>query len=97
MEFNEINKKAVDATRKRLERANFQPNIDQTIIHLIEELGEVAHQRNNDLLERREGYNQKDMGKEISDCIILLMFLASQYEVDLEKEVLDKIKDIDTR
>lgn len=93
MEFNEIYKKAKETTKNRLKRANAEPDINQTIIHLLEELGEVAFQRNNELI-RKENSSQKNMGEEIADCVILLMFLASQYDLNLEDEIIKKIKDI---
>ena len=66
------------------------------MLHLVEELGELSKQIVNEKLKRREK-DIKNVAEEISDCIILLMLLANQHNINLEKEILDKIEDIKTK
>jgi len=93
MEFNEIKRKAIEAMSERLDKKNIKINTDLIMIHLIEEFGEIASQINNVKLKRKE-INIKNIGEEISDCIILLMRLSKEYNIDLEKELLEKIEDV---
>ena len=93
MEFNEISNKAVEVIEERLTKKQIKSNIDLTMTHLIEEFGEIASQINNGKLKRRE-VEVKNIGEEISDCIILLMMLARQYNIDLETELLNKIEEV---
>ena len=93
MEFEEIKNKAVEAMEERLIKLNIKTDVDLIMTHLIEEFGEIAIQINNGKLKRGE-VDIKNIGEEISDCIILLMRLSKEYNIDLEKELLDKIEDV---
>ncbi len=63
-----------------------------TALHLMEELGEVMREALH-----LEGYKSPDpaarerLGGELADVTLLLLKLASQYGVDLEKVVLEKM------
>ena len=63
-----------------------------TALHLIEELGEVMREALH-----LEGYKKPDpeararLGGELADVTLLLCKLASQYGVDLERVVLEKM------
>ena len=91
MEFEEIERKAIECVETRLSRKNIKNNIDLTLTHLIEEFGELALQINNGKLKRKE-VDVKNIGEEISDCIILLLMLSKQYNIDIEKSLLNKIE-----
>ena len=93
MEFENINNKAIESIEIRLSKKKLKPNIDLTMSHLVEEFGEIAAQINNGKMKRGK-VDVKNIGEEISDCIILLMMLAKQYNIDLENELLNKIEEI---
>lgn len=69
-----------------------------TALHLIEELGEVMREALH-----LEGYKSPDpaarerLGGELADVTLLLFKLASQYGVDLERVVLEKLMANDLR
>lgn len=96
METNELARLAIEATKERLKKRKVNPTIEQTLIHVMEEIGELAYQVNNKLLNRNTPVH-KNFGEEIADCIILLMMLADQYNLDVEKELLSKIEDLKSR
>jgi NTP pyrophosphatase (non-canonical NTP hydrolase) len=91
MEFEIIRKKAVECVEVRLSKNKIKNNIDLTLTHLIEEFGELALQINNGKLKRKE-VDVDNIGEEISDCIILLIMLSKQYNINLEKVLLNKIE-----
>lgn len=89
--------------QRRLERFDADRGWDavspaHTALHLIEELGEVMREALH-----LEGYKQPDpearerLGGELADVTLLLFKLASQYGVDLERVVLEKMTANDLR
>jgi NTP pyrophosphatase (non-canonical NTP hydrolase) len=93
MKIEEMQNKAVEAVGERLNRKGITPCIDLTMTHLMEEIGEIARQINNGKLKRKE-VDIQNIGEEISDSIILLALLASQYNINLEKVLTDKINSV---
>lgn len=93
MEIKELQNKAVETVKERLAKKDLRPSIELSMLHLVEELGELTSQIMNGKLKRKE-VNIKNIGEEISDCVIMLMVLADQYDINLEKEILEKIKEI---
>ncbi|MGM5480588.1 MAG: hypothetical protein ACQESC_03955 [Nanobdellota archaeon] len=68
-------------------------DIDTTAIHLFEEFGEVARQLFN-RKSGREELDKENLAEEISDCMILLSRLACNFDIDIEKSVENKIKNL---
>jgi len=67
---------------------------EEIFIHLIEEIGEIARQLTNKRI-RKEKFDHKNLGEEISDSILFLTYLASLYKINLEdslKEDVEKLK-----
>ncbi len=93
MEIKKLQEKSVEAVKQRLSINQIPLDDELLTIHLMEEAGELAHQIMNKKLKRRE-IDLQNLGEEISDCMILLMNLANIHNIDLEKAILDKIKDI---
>lgn len=95
MEIKEIQKKAIEAIETRLNKKNIKHDVNLTLTHLIEEFGEIARGINNVKLKRKD-IDIDNLGREISDCIILLLNLAKQYNIDIESTILNKIEEIRT-
>jgi len=95
MEIKEIQKKAIEAIETRLNKKNIKQDVNPTLTHLIEEFGEIAQEINNVKL-KRKNIDVNNLGKEISDCIILLLNLAKQYDIDIESTILNKIEEVKT-
>ncbi len=88
---------SLSALQRRLEAFDAARGWDavspaHTALHLIEELGEVMREALH-----LEGYKTPDpaargrLGGELADVTLLLLKLASQYGVDLERVVLEKL------
>lgn len=77
--------------QKLLVNKAFNPYIDiynsgKVLIHLVEEIGEVCKAY-------REPFNDALLKRELGDCVIMLLFLASSLGFDLEECTLEKIKE----
>lgn len=96
MEIKKLQEKSVEAVKQRLSINQIPLNDELLTIHLMEEAGELAQQIMNKKLKRRE-IDLQNLGEEISDCMILLMNLAKIHNIDLEKAVLDKIKEVENK
>lgn len=89
--------------QRRLERFDAERGWDavspaHTALHVLEELGEVMRE-----VLHLEGYKTPDpaararLGGELADVTLLLFKLASQYGLDLERVVLEKMTANDLR
>ena len=64
---------------------------ETTIIHLMEELGEISRQIYNQKI-GRDNLDRENLAEEIADVSMLLNKLATLHEIDVEKAINDKIK-----
>ena len=62
-------------------------------IHLTEELGEVARQLSNEKI-RPDLFDKENLKEEIVDVILEAIILANICEVDLDKEIIQKIDNL---
>ena len=85
-EYQELSKELISLIDKK---HNFQHDVDTTLIHIMEELGEVAREVYNKKSGRSD-YDRKNLAEEIADCIFLLMQLANNFDFDMEKELINK-------
>jgi len=69
---------------------------DTTIIHILEELGEIARQLYNQKI-GRDKLDKENLAEEISDCMILLSQLARNFDIDIEKSVENKLQKLKER
>jgi NTP pyrophosphatase (non-canonical NTP hydrolase) len=60
------------------------------VIHLMEEVGEVAKQVTNEY-HRPEKFDKKNFGSELADVLMFIVILADLYKIDLSKEMRDSI------
>jgi NTP pyrophosphatase (non-canonical NTP hydrolase) len=93
MEIKELQKQAKEAAKKRLSKVNLEPNVDLTMTHLMEEIGEIAAQINNKKLQRGK-FDLNNLGEEIADSMILLSLLGEQHNINLEEVIPKKLKEI---
>jgi len=91
MDINEIQKRIVEFAKKRAKAKNFQDNPELTFTHLVEELGEIARQLTNKKM-RPELFDENNLKEEVIDVILESLILAHQCNVDLDKEISNKIE-----
>jgi NTP pyrophosphatase (non-canonical NTP hydrolase) len=90
MEIDEMQKQIVELINKIDEKYENRHDIDITLIHLIEEFGEIARERYNEKM-GRDKLNKQNLEEEIADCFMLLTKLADNYDIDLKKAIDNKI------
>ncbi len=96
MEIETINKQIIEIIDKIDARYQSKHDIDLTLIHLTEEFGEIARERYNEKM-GRDKLNKQNLEEEIADCFMLLVKLADNYNINLEKAIINKIDKLKIR
>ncbi|MBI2045496.1 hypothetical protein HYT23_05535 [Candidatus Pacearchaeota archaeon] len=96
MEIKELQKMASEAIKKRQEKMGVKLDPKLTLVHLTEEIGEIAKEIINEEM-RKEKFNIDNLAEEIADSINDLLMLSTQYNVDLENVIIKKIKEIEKK
>jgi len=96
MELNELQKKADEIIDKIDEKLNCSHDINSTILHLIEELGEVSRELNKPNI-RNEDIDKEELGDEIADVFLLLLRIANLNDINLEESIKRKIEKLNKR
>lgn len=96
MDIQEIQEKIVKFAKQRAEQGKFTLDEELSLIHLIEELGEVSRQIFNKKA-RPEKFNQNNLKEEVCDVILESFILANLLNIDLSKELNIKIEELNKR
>lgn len=96
MDIKEFQKECVDIVNKVDAKLKINHNSEVTVMHLIEEFGEVVRQVINPKL-NRDNVNKENLGEEIADIILLTSKLADNYDINIEEAVKYKIKKLKQR
>jgi NTP pyrophosphatase (non-canonical NTP hydrolase) len=96
MELKEFQKQAKELIAKIDSKQKGKHDAETTLIHLTEELGELARQIYNKKV-GRDTVDKSNIEEEISECLILLAQLANNFDIDLEKSVKETIKKLEER
>ena len=90
MDMGDIQKKIVEFAEKKasMDKSELLPEL--SYIRLTEEMGKVAKQLFNKKVRPNE-FDKVDLAKQIVDVILEASLLANLCEVDLNKEVSEKI------
>ena len=89
--MNEIQIKSNEIIDKIDEKMKGIHDNDTTIIHLMEELGEISRQLYNQKI-GRDKLDKNNLAEEIADVSMLLNKLATLNDIDIEKAINDKLK-----
>ncbi len=92
-ELQNLMNKTVDLLDKKF---NCKHRVNNTFLHLIEEIGEVADEINKPNIRNKET-DIENLSDEIADCVILLTKLAVVYNIDLEDAIKNKIEKLKQR
>ena len=90
MDIKEIEKRIVDFAKKRVSAEKTELLPELSYIHLTEEMGEVARQLSNKKI-RPNLFDKENLKEEIVDVILEAILLANLCEVDLDKDIKQKI------
>jgi len=96
MELKELQTEAENIINKIDEKLKAKHDDEFVLIHLSEELGEVAREIINPKL-RRGNKNKDNLSEEIADIILLTSKLANNNNIDIENAILNKIKKLNER
>jgi len=91
MEIEEIQKRIVEVAKLRQNKKGYTISEELSTIHLMEELGEIASQLFNKQA-RPDKFNRENLKEEVCDVILESMILADILNIDLSKELNDKIE-----
>lgn len=89
MEIKDLQKEAKILISKIDKQYPGKHDADTTLAHLLEELGELSAQIYNKKI-GREKINRELLESGFSDCIMLLLHLANNYNVDVESAIKKK-------
>ncbi len=96
MELEEIQKKVLEFEKKWENAKNVEFAPDLTMLHLTEEVGELAQQ----LFYKKakpERFNPENVKEEICDCLLVLICLADKLKMNLSEELIKKINSLNQR
>ena len=96
MNINEFQKTCVEAVNDVDKKLRINHDNQTTIMHLIEEFGEIARQINNPKL-NRDKINKENLEEEIADVVLLISKLADNNKINIEKSVKNKIEKLKQR
>jgi len=96
MEIEEIQKQVIEFEKKWAANKGFEFTEELSTIHLMEELGEIARQLFNKKA-RPEKFNEENLKEEIIDVILVSLCLADKLNINLSKELINKINKLNER
>jgi NTP pyrophosphatase (non-canonical NTP hydrolase) len=95
MEINEFKKQILERISEISNLPNRKQHTKQTaLIHLVEEIGEVAKQVMNEY-HRPEKFDKENLGEELADVMAFIVLLSELYEIDISKEMEKSIKKVE--
>lgn len=96
MDLKELQNLAVEIVNLIDSKRKGRHDSDTTIMHIYEELGEVSRQLYGEKIGRSQ-IDRENLAEEISDCLILLLHLSKLHNLDVEKEIKNKIEKLKQR
>ena len=96
MNITEFQKKATQLVDKIDSIKDVKHDVETTLIHLYEELGELSRQVSNKKI-KRDKTDISNLKEEIADIYLLLAKFASIYKINLEEAINNKIKVLEKR
>lgn len=96
MEIEDIQNRVYEFAKKRAEIKNFKLDQETCLIHLMEEVGELAEQIYNKKA-RKDKYDDEVLKEEIGDIILEAMILAKTTNMNLSEQLDNKIKELNDR
>lgn len=92
MQVKDFQKKIVEFAKKWVKKQNYKPTEENTFIHLVEEVGELARQYVNKE-KRKTKYSEEEIENAIGDILLQVIWLANLKNLDIEEVVLKILKE----
>ncbi len=96
MEIKELQKRVLEVEKKWAAKKGFEFTEEISIIHLMEEVGEIARQLFNKKA-RPEYFNKENLKEEVIDVILVSLCLADKLDINLSEELINKINKLNKR
>jgi NTP pyrophosphatase (non-canonical NTP hydrolase) len=96
MEIKELQKKADEIIDKIDKKVNVEHNLNNTFMHLIEELGELTAELGK-LKYRNQNIDMENLKDEIADVVLFLCKLGNIYNIDIQDAINKKIEKLEKR
>jgi NTP pyrophosphatase (non-canonical NTP hydrolase) len=91
MELKEFQEKANEIIEKIDEKVKCEHNANNTFLHLMEEIGELANELNKPSI-RNEEIDKNNLSEEFADVFLLLTKLATLNEIEIENSIKNKFE-----
>ncbi len=92
MDLKEFQQEAVGLVDVIDEKYEMKHDDKFTLMHLMEEMGELAREIHNKETNRKGGMDKGNLEEEFGDLLILLAKIAENNDVDLQKAVQKKFE-----
>jgi NTP pyrophosphatase (non-canonical NTP hydrolase) len=96
MEVKDLQNKIEEIITAIDDKMDVKHNHNETLMHLIEELGEVARHLGKPSI-RKENINKEELADEIADVLMFMTRLATLHNIDLEESINAKINKLKQR
>src|SRR3989338_6204866 len=96
MDIKELAKRIHGFQKERFQQYESELTSELIFMHLVEEIGEIARQIFNKESKMRN-YDIDNFNEEIAQAILDLLVLAELNEIELEREIEKKIRDMKSR
>ena len=91
MEIKELQKQMNKIIEKIDEKFECEHDLNNTFLHLIEEIGELARELNKPNIRNKE-IDKQNLKEELADIFMFITRLACIYEFDIEDAIINKIE-----
>lgn len=93
-----MQKQAYDIIDEYTKKHKLKHDKNAVFVHLIEEVGEIARNIYNEKSNwRKEEFDREKLSEEVIDTLMQLIYLARDYNIDLESTFIKKIKKLRER
>ncbi len=94
MEIKKFQEEVLSVFSEMAKAPNRKPHTKQSaMIHLTEEVGEIARQINNEY-HCPEKFNKENLGEELADLMMFIVLIANFYNIDLSKKMKESIEKV---
>lgn len=95
-EIEEIQKRVLEFEKRWEEAKNVKFDVDLTMLHLTEEIGELSQQ----LFYKKakpERFNEEKVKEELCDVILVALCMADKLKMNVSEELNNKIQELNKR
>lgn len=96
MEIQQLQQKSIELINNIDKKLGVKHTNELLLMHMTEELGEVARQIINPLI-KRDKVDIKNLEEEIADMILMLAKLADNNHINMESAIINKINKLKQR